>query len=254
MSATDSNPKKRKILPERRGSTRARLLAGLLIILPVFVTFWIIKFAFTQIDNAITPSVLTAIELMGFGWVREAGWIGYTAPVVSVLVLVTMIYVIGLVGSNVLGRQLLALVDRMLRTIPVVKGIYGATRQFLDTFSTDGRAFSKVVLMEYPRKGLWTMGLLTNDTRGEVPAKTGVDLVSVFVPTTPNPTSGWLLFVPKEDVIELEMSVDDAFKMIISGGVLTPSFGGPAGLLPPSSEGPRALLPEETTVITKAGS
>ena len=134
-----------------------------------------------------------------------------------------MVYLLGTLAGNVLGRQLIAALESLLMQIPVVRGIYSATRQFLQTFSGDkNEAFSKVVLFEYPRKGLWTMGLLTGETRGEVQEKTDDVVVSVFVPTTPNPTSGWLIFVPRKNLTELSMSVDDAFKMIISGGILTP--------------------------------
>ena len=118
-----------------------------------------------------------------------------------------MIYVLGALAGNVLGRQLIQNLEKLLMQIPVVRGIYSATRQFLETFSGDKtKAFSKVVLFQYPREGLWTVGLLTSDTKGEVRQKSGRDMVSVFVPTTPNPTSGWLIFVPVEDIPLLVIS------------------------------------------------
>ena len=133
------------------------------------------------------------------------------------------IFLIGLLAENVLGRQLLKGLEWLLMQIPFIRGIYSATRQFLETFSGDStKAFRKVVLFSIHAKGLWTMGLLTGDAKGEVAERIPEKMVSVFVPTTPNPTSGWLIFVPVESVQELDMDVDDAFKMIISGGVLTP--------------------------------
>ena len=157
-------------------------------------------------------------------WLEQA-WVDYLAPVVSVTLAVVLICLLGLFGGNVLGKQLLRGIDRLLMQVPFVRGIYSATRQFLDTFAKSGSdAFSRVVLVEYPRKGLWTMALVTSETEGEVQIRLEQRVVSVFIPTTPNPTSGWLLFVPEEDVIALEMSVDDAFKMIISGGILTPPY------------------------------
>ena len=211
----------------KRHSLRRTFITGLVVILPLYITYSVVQFAFRQIDAAVTPYVLQIIRMSGFEWLLERGWINFTAPVVSVTLLVSLIYLLGLIASNVLGRRLLGWVERLLTTIPVVRGIYTATRQFLDTFSRDGKSFRKVVLIEYPRKGLWTLALLTSDTEGEVASRTDQKVVSVFIPTTPNPTSGWLLFVPKEDCIELEMSVDDAFKMIISGGVLTPPYAEP---------------------------
>ncbi|MEZ4271866.1 MAG: DUF502 domain-containing protein [Myxococcota bacterium] len=212
--------------PSKRRTFRGTFVTGLLIILPVYVTFWVIRFFFRQIDGAVTPGILKLMQLAGLGWLLEAGWVNYIAPLISIILLVFFITLLGLIGGNVLGRQVLGAIDRVLRTIPLVRGIYTATRQFIDTFSSESRSFRDVVLVEYPRQGLWTLALLTGDTQGEVQRKTGRDVVSVFVPTTPNPTSGWLLFVPKDEIIILEMSIDDAFKMIISGGVLTPPYHG----------------------------
>ncbi|MEE8408252.1 MAG: DUF502 domain-containing protein [Myxococcota bacterium] len=203
---------------------RRTFITGLLIVLPVLVTIFLIQIVLGQIDKAITPMVLKLIPIIGLGRWAETAWVDYLAPLVSIALSLLFIYLLGLIGENVIGRQLLKWIDKLLMQVPVVRGIYSATRQFLDTFSREGRAFNRVVLVEYPRKGLWTMALMTADTKGEVQYRTEQQIVSVFVPTTPNPTSGWLLFVPEEDVIELEMSVDEAFKMIISGGVLTPEF------------------------------
>ena len=176
-----------------------------------------------QIHQSITPAVLNLLRLLGVGPWLENTFVNVGAPVFSVALAGTIIYLLGLLGGNVIGRQLLEGFQRLLMQIPMVRGIYSATRQFLDTFSRkNNQAFRKVVLVEYPRRGLWTMALLTNETKGEVAQAYEEPMVSVFIPTTPNPTSGWLLFVPRKDVIELAMSVDEAFKMIISGGVLTP--------------------------------
>jgi uncharacterized membrane protein len=200
-------------------------LTGLVVVLPLLITFWVIRFLFGNIDKAVTPYVLNVIQWLGLGrWLEEA-WANWFAPVVSVFLAILVIYALGLFGGNVLGRQLLAGLEKIVMQVPFVRGIYSASRQFLDTFSkTDGNAFSRVVLLEYPRPGVWTMALVTNNTDGEVQSYVDRNLTSLFIPTTPNPTSGWLLFVPEEDLITLEMSVDEAFKMIISGGVLTPQF------------------------------
>lgn len=213
-------------------SPRARrtFLTGLFIVLPLLITFWVVQFVVYRIDAAVSPLMLQVIRLLGAGQWMEMAWVNYVAPVFSVALAVLLIYMLGLVGGNVLGRQLIKGVEHILLQIPVVRGIYSGTRQFLDTFSNaKGSAFRRAVLVEYPRPGVWSLGFLTNDTEGEVQESTGRDVVCVFIPTTPNPTSGWLAFVPKNDVIQLTMTVDDAFKMIISGGVLSPVYPPIAG-------------------------
>lgn len=209
-------------LPHRK-TLRRTFLTGLVIVLPVVITGWVVSFVFSLLARTVTPVVLQAIKLVGLGaWIAQA-WVNYAAPLVSVALSLLLIYLIGLVGGNVLGRQAVALFDKLMMRLPFVRGIYSATRQFFATFSrSKSEAFSRVVLVEYPRKGLWTMALVTARTDGEVQDRTQQNMISVFVPTTPNPTSGWLLFVPEQDCVFLDMSVDDAFKMIISGGVVTP--------------------------------
>lgn len=204
---------------------RNTFVTGLIIVLPVLVTVWVVRFIFSQIDRAVTPVVVQLIRLVGLGQWGELAWVNYLAPLVSVGLALVFISLLGLVGGNVLGRQVLRGVERLVMQIPFVRGIYSATRQFLDTFSgAGGQAFRRVVLVEYPRKGLWTLGLVTSETRGEVQERTAKHVISVFLPTTPNPTSGWLVFVAEDEVIELKMTVDDAFKMVISGGVLSPPW------------------------------
>jgi uncharacterized membrane protein len=144
----------------------------------------------------------------------------WLAPAASVLVALLLIYLVGLLGGNVVGRQVLKGLEAVVLQIPFIRGIYAATRQFLDTFSRDQKAFQKVVLVEWPRPGAWTVAFVTNEAPG---ALAPADHVCVFVPTTPNPTGGYIIFVPRAAVRPLSMSVDDAFKLVISGGVLTPS-------------------------------
>lgn len=210
--------KKKKKSP----TLRRTFLTGLIVLTPVLVTIWVVRLVLQTVTGAVTPTIQALIRALHI----EQTWVQFIAPLIGLILSALVIYFLGTLAGNVLGRQLISGLERLLMQIPVVRGIYSATRQFLQTFSGDKtKAFSKVVLFEYPRKGLWTMGLLTGETRGEVQNETPPDVVSVFVPTTPNPTSGWLIFVPIEDVKELTMSVDDAFKMIISGGILTPEVG-----------------------------
>ncbi|MEM6731436.1 MAG: DUF502 domain-containing protein, partial [Myxococcota bacterium] len=203
---------------------RRTFITGLLFILPIVVSIWLVRFAFEQISASITPLVLQLIRLFGIGQWGANMWLDYLVPLLSVAFAVFIIWLIGLIGVNVIGRRLLKRLEDLMLQVPVIKGIYSATRQFIDTFSKAGsKAFKEVVLVEYPRKGLWSLAFVTNDANeGEVQQRTQDEVISVFIPTTPNPTSGWLLFVPKGEIIYLKMTVDEAFKMIISGGVLTP--------------------------------
>ena len=202
---------------------RSAFVAGLFIVLPVLVTVWVVRFIFGQIDRAVPPVVVELIRLVGLGEWSELAWVNYVAPLVSVGLALIFISLLGLVGGNVLGRQILRGLERLVMQVPFVRGVYSATRQFVDTFSkSGGQAFRRVVLVEYPRPGLWTLGFVTSETKGEVQQRTEPSVIGVFLPTTPNPTSGWLVYVPRKDVVDLDMAVDDAFKLVISGGVLSP--------------------------------
>jgi uncharacterized membrane protein len=202
-------------------SFRRTFLTGLIIVLPAWVTLWIISLIFGLFAGAVTPLVHKLIQLVGLSDGSEAAWVRYVAPVVSVALSFLTIYLVGLIGGNVLGRQLIAAIDRLLLQVPFVRGIYKATRQFFDTFAKP-RGFNRVVLVEYPRQGLWTLALVTGTPRGEVQRQIEGSVISIFVPTTPNPTSGFLLFVDEREVVPLAMSVEDALKMIVSGGVVNP--------------------------------
>jgi len=206
-------------------NTKRTFITGLVIILPIAITLWVVKFIVIQTASILTPVIHKIIAAFGLGAFIDTASIKYLIMFLSLILTFIIIYLVGLIGGTVLGKQLLAWFERILMQVPVVRSVYSAVRQFLDTFSSSGgSAFRKVVMVEYPRKGLWTLALLTAETKGEIQSKLAQDMISVFVPTTPNPTSGWLLLVPKSDVVELEMSVDESFKLIISGGVLTPEY------------------------------
>lgn len=132
--------------------------------------------------------------------------------------------VTGILVNNFIGRKLLQLWNKLLNKIPGFRGIYNALKQLSDTvFSPSGKSFKKALLIQYPRKGLWTIAFQTSDYQGEVAKIIGKELVNIYVPTTPNPTSGFFIMLAKEEVIELDMSVDEAFKLVISTGVVTPT-------------------------------
>jgi uncharacterized membrane protein len=143
----------------------------------------------------------------------------------ATLIVVALVTLLGYVSRYVLGKYFFSIGDRFIQNIPGVSAVYNTVRQIVNTFSSQGRhMFNKVVLVEFPRKGCWTIGFLTNTVQGEAQRRTGDEVWTVFVPTTPNPTSGFLLMVPRADVIEMEMAVGDGMKMIISGGAVVPPW------------------------------
>ena len=199
---------------------RRTLLTGFLIILPLGVTLWIVQLVFGSVDRTMTPFIVRTAHVIGLGDWSTVAWVQILLPIFSLVLAVLLIWAVGLIGGNVIGRQVVDWLEKLMHQIPIVRGIYSATRQFVDTFSKgDARAFSRVVLVEWPLAGSWTLGLVTNEPSGEISEKLG-DVISVYVPTTPNPTGGYLVFVKEDRVKTVNMSVDEAMKTIISLGVL----------------------------------
>jgi uncharacterized membrane protein len=192
------------------------LIAGLLVWVPLGITLLVIKLVVDITDRTLLllpaayhPEVLFGINIPGFGVVLSA-----------IVVLTT-----GVIVANFFGRAMVSMWENLLARIPFVSKIYTGVKQVLETvLSSKGQSFRKVLLIEYPRKGLWTMAFQSGADTGEAHYRINRDVVNVYVPTTPNPTSGFFLMIPREDVIELEMSVDDGLKMIISMGVAVPQW------------------------------
>lgn len=199
---------------------RRYLITGLLAWVPLGVTIFIIKFFAGYLAGLVDllPSAWQPDHLIGFH-------IPGLSAIIGIIVIVIVLFITGLLASNFFGRYLLGLGDDLLEHIPLVRSIYTTVKQISDTmFSKKGKAFRKVVLIRYPHKDSWSLAFLTSDSLGEIDVKAPSKLISVFIPTTPNPTSGFLILVPPEDVIELEMTVDEAFKMIVSLGVIAPPY------------------------------
>ena len=195
---------------------RRYLIAGLLIWLPLGVTVMVIKLLVDMMDQTllVLPSAYHPDVVFGFH-----------IPGLGVLLSVTVVLLTGVVVANFFGRRLVALWEKALAHIPLVRPIYSSVKQLTETvFTSGGQSFRKVMLIEYPRKGVWTLAFQTGTAMGEAQVKTGEDVISVYVPTTPNPTSGFLLLVSRSEVVELDMSVDDGLKMIISMGVVVPKW------------------------------
>jgi uncharacterized membrane protein len=201
-------------------SLRNAFLSGLLLLAPLAVTWLVFSWLFARIGGSFRPLfepyLPPSLQSLALLW-----------DVLATIAVLGIITALGYLSRYVFGRYFGGLAERFIQTIPGVNTVYNTVKQIVDTFSVQHRSlFTKVVLVEFPRKGVYTIGFLTNKARGDLQSKVSEELWSVFVPTTPNPTSGFLLMLPKHEIIELEMSVGDGMKMIISGGTVVPSFSG----------------------------
>ncbi|MDJ0956959.1 MAG: DUF502 domain-containing protein [Arenicellales bacterium] len=196
------------------GRLRTWLVAGLLVWVPLGVTFLVVKLLIDLADQVLLllPEAYRPDVLLGFN-----------IPGLGVALTVLTVLATGMVFANLFGRRLVRLWEDMLARIPLVRSIYSSVKQITETlFSTQGKSFRKVVLVEYPRRELWTLAFLTGETAEQLIDITGRDLVSIYVPTTPNPTSGFFIMVPKEDIVELDITVEAGLKLILSTGVVVP--------------------------------
>ncbi len=204
---------------------RAYFLTGLAVTAPVVVTIYLVWIMVDFVDRQILPLIPEAYNPKAWG-----------IPGVGLIIAAVALTLIGFLSANLLGRTVVQLSESLFSRMPVVRSIYSAAKQIFETlFAQKSNAFREVVLIEYPRRGIWTLGFLTGVTQGEVQTMTDEEIVNVFVPTTPNPTSGFLLFVPRTEVKVLSMSVEDGIKMVMSGGIITPgsSFPGAEVEKPP---------------------
>lgn len=206
---------------------RRTFLAGLLILLPLFITYILIAFLFNLFTGVGAPLVTGLFRLMG---AHSYTWVPPLVPLVNLLLSLAVIFLLGLVGTNILGRRILGTFESFLLRLPLVKTIYSSVKQVVDTFQGPNRSFQRVVMLQYPRQGVWSIGLVATeraDTLGLVAAD---KVLTVFIPTTPNPTSGFLVVVSPEDVVDVDFTVEDAFKFIVSGGIVGKDLAAP--LLP----------------------
>ncbi len=184
--------------------------AGIFALLPLAITIYVFYLVFSFLDNLIGDLIKAVI--------------GYHIPGIGFAAGIALILLVGFIASNIIGKRLIDYSDRIMQRLPLIKSIYTSTRQIIDAFSVQGkRAFQKVVLLEYPRKGLYVLGFITGSSRGEIQEKTHAHTLNIFVPTTPNPTSGMLILAPHNEVTELEMTVEEGLKVIISGGLFEPA-------------------------------
>jgi uncharacterized membrane protein len=194
------------------------LITGLLIWIPLVITLWVLKLVVDTLDQSLL--------LLPPG-LRTEAWLGFHMPGMGVLLTLLIVLLTGVVTANFVGQRLVHLWHEILHRIPVVSSIYSSVKQVSDTlFSSSGEAFRKALLVQWPREGMWTIGFLTGAPGGDVAQRLQGDYVSVYVPTTPNPTGGYFVMLQRKDVIELDMSVDTALKYVISMGVAAPNGNG----------------------------
>ncbi len=230
--------------PRRPGllaGLRASFLTGIVVIAPVGLTVWLIWTVIGWVDGFVLPFVPDAYkpdaiinQLMGNSRfidsrgerVPNPDWIVVNIRGVGVVFFLLFTVMTGWIAKGLIGRSMIRFAESLVERTPVIRSIYSGIKQIAETvFAQSERSFEKACLIQYPRKGIWAIGFISTQAKGEVSdrADTAGDLMSVFVPTTPNPTSGFLLFFPREDVIELDMSVEDAAKLVISAGLVYPN-------------------------------
>jgi uncharacterized membrane protein len=211
---------------------RNYLIGGLLIWIPIMITVWVVRFLSGILDSSLL--------LLPPSWRPEAVF-GTYVPGVGIVMSLVLLFVTGVVVKNLFGGQIVAGLESLVRRIPVVGSVYGGAKTFSETVLTDkGKSFKQVVMVEFPRKGVFSIGFITSHELEEAQAKTAQEVTCVFVPTTPNPTTGFLVLVPKDEVVNMDMTVDEAFKMLLTLGVVVPTWKNkPAdGLLAPPQGGP----------------
>ena len=193
---------------------RAYFFAGILITAPISITFYLAWLFVTFVDSKVTPLIPDKYN--------PAEYLPFGLPGLGLVIVLVVLTLIGALTAGFFGRMIMRFYEGLLAQMPVVRNVYGAIKQIIETvLAQQSTAFRQAVLIEYPRRGLWAIAFITGRTKGEVDKLTEADTVNVFLPTTPNPTSGFLLFVPKEDVVPLAMPVEEAIKMVIAAGIVT---------------------------------
>ena len=195
---------------------RGYFIAGVLVTAPITITVWLTIAIVNFIDRSVKNIILPDGYYDGvFSWL--------SIPGVGIIIAIIFLLIVGMFATNIMGRFFVRIGETILDHLPVVRSLYGATKQIFETvFANQSEAFREVVLVEYPRKDMWVIGFLTGTTKGEVQDRTDQDVVNIFVPTTPNPTSGFLLFTPRKDVIKLDMTIEEGIKLVVSAGIVTP--------------------------------
>ena len=220
---------------------RGYFLAGVLITAPIGITFYLAWLFINWVDNKMTPLLPPAYN--------PETYLPFGIPGLGLLMACLLMTLIGALTAGILGRYWIRTSEKLLARMPVIRSVYGALKQIFETvLSHQSNAFREVVLFEYPRRGSWALGFITGTTQGEIQNSTKDDIVNVFLPTTPNPTSGYLLFLPRRELVVLSMTVEEGIKMVISGGIVTPPDRRPQnerGVKVNASDGDKRTIPIE---------
>lgn len=213
---------------------RQKLLTGLFVLLPLIITLWLLTALFNLVNGTITPWVERILLLTGVEAVARPLLGGTFVPIIGISITLAIIYLAGVLSTNVFGAKILEGFDRLMLRIPGVRAVYGGSRQLMEAFSPKGkRSFSEVVLVEYPRKGTYTLGFITREAMPDLVPGEAETMSAVFLPTTPNPTSGWIVLLPRRELIRVPMSVEEGVKLVVSGGIVVPeSWGHDASATP----------------------
>jgi uncharacterized membrane protein len=217
----DQHPAPRR--PGPLSGLRSSFLTGLVVIAPIGLTIWFIWSLIGFVDSVVLPLVPDRFN--------PGQYIGINLRGLGVVIFLVFTIIVGWIAKGLIGRSLLRFGESLVDRMPVVRSIYSGVKQIAETvFAQSERSFEKACLIEYPRKGIWAIGFISTEARGEIAAHSTASgaLLSIFLPTTPNPTSGFLLYVPQEDVIMLDMSVEDAAKLVISAGLVYPNAKDPS--------------------------
>lgn len=194
---------------------RAYFFAGVLVTAPIAITFYLAWLIINWIDSKVTPLIPPAYN--------PETYLPFGIPGLGLIISFVLLTLIGAMAAGAIGRFGVKMTERLLARMPVIRSVYSATKQIFETvLRQQSTAFRQVVLFEYPRRGSWAIGFITGKTLGEVQNVTSDEVVNVFLPTTPNPTSGYLLFIPRKELIVLSMTVEEGIKMVVSGGIVTP--------------------------------
>ncbi|MBE9531584.1 MAG: DUF502 domain-containing protein [Proteobacteria bacterium] len=202
----------------KKRTIRGYFLAGLFLVVPAYITIYILR---------LIVGFLGSFTKTFPSWLRPETYFSYSFPGLEIAITIVGIFLLGVIATNFLGRSLVRFSERMIDKIPFLRTVYRGSKQFMETFFSGQRdGFSSVVMLEYPRRGIYCIAFVTSKTKGEMQAITKEPAINLFLPTTPNPTSGFYLVVPESDTTPLKMSVEDAFKVIMTGGMVVPSEDG----------------------------
>ena len=212
MAGAATDPRKKK---HSHSHLRGYFLAGILVTAPIGITFYISWLLIRWVDSKVTPLLPAAYN--------PETYLPFAVPGLGLVIVFVTLTFVGWATAGMVGRLWTRISEKALARMPVVRSIYGAVKQIIETIlQQQSNAFRQVVLFEYPRRGSWAIGFITGQTQGEVQNLTHDDVVNVFLPTTPNPTSGYLLFIPRRELVVLGMTVEEGIKMVVSGGIVTP--------------------------------